>query len=339
MWSDGLENNVPTTPISSAAPLNTGAAKLAFTTQPPTTTTGGAPFPVTVALQDASSNTITTGAGGTAQVTLSLSGGTSGAALTCDQASNTMAGVAGVAAFTNCKIDKVGTGYVITASSPGATSIASSTVAITLGPAAKVAFTTQPPATGTQSLATFGAVAAITDAGGNTVTSTDMVQLTVSSGPGTLGGCTAPVAATAGVATFTGCTLDKAGSYVLRARDTTTTLNDAFSNAIAITAGPATQLVFTTAPVGAAHGANFATQPVVAVEDAQGNVVTSDNATAVTLAYSGTGTLTCTTNPVTVSAGVATFAGCKVDTAGSGNISASSNPVRTPPAPVAVTIS
>ena len=48
------------------------------------------------------------------------------------------------------------------------------------------------------------------------------------------------------------------------------------------------------------------------VEDAGGNTVTTSTA-AVTLAINtGTGTLACTTNPVTATAGVATFAGCKI---------------------------
>ncbi len=337
VWADGLENNVPTTPISSSAPLNTGAAKVAFTTQPPTGTTGGAPFPVTVALQDASSNTITTGAGSTAQVTLSLSGGTSGAALTCDQASNTMAGVAGVAAFTNCKIDKVGTGYVITASSPGATSIASNAVGITLGGAAKVGFTTQPPAS-IASNAPFGFVAAIEDAGGNTV-STSSAAIAVDGlfndpAGGSVVGCSG-TATSSGVSTFTGCTIAKAGSgYTIEL--SSGGLTKAVSTAVTVTPASATQLAFTTAPSSStATGVVFATQPVVAVEDAQNNIVTS-NAAAITLTYDGAG-LTCTTNPVTAASGVATFAGCKITGASSGNISATS-PGLAPAPNVAVTI-
>jgi YD repeat-containing protein len=331
VWSDGLENNVPTTPISSAAPLNTGAAKLAFTTQPPTTTTGGAPFPVTVALQDASSNTITTGAGSTAQVTLSLSGGTSGAALTCDQASNTMAGVAGVAAFTNCKIDKVGTGYVITASSPGATSIASNTVAITLGAAAKLGFTTQPPASTVAGVA-FAAqpVVAVEDAGGNVVTTNNTTMVTLSVNPGSIaaGGfsCTTnPVQAASGVATFVGCKVTQTGTGTFLAQ--ATGLNQATSASYAITPAAAAAIAFTSEPSATATaGAAFAAQPVVKVQDAFGNTVTSDNATTITLTYNGAGALTCTTNPVTVAAGVATFAGCKVSAAGSGVLTATSAP-------------
>ena len=68
------------------------------------------------------------------------------------------------------------------------------------------------------------------------------------------------------------------------------------------------------------EGTNWATQPVVTVEDANGNTVTTATGT-VTLAIASTGghsggsaqgTLACTTNTVTAVAGVATFAGCKI---------------------------
>src|ERR1035441_1321646 len=78
------------------------------------------------------------------------------------------------------------------------------------------------------------------------------------------------------------------------------------------TFGPASQLVFTTQPsASTAAGVAFATQPVVKIEDASGNAVTSgaDSTVSVTLTLTtGTGTLggTATMNAV---AGVADFAG------------------------------
>ena len=84
-----------------------------------------------------------------------------------------------------------------------------------------------------------------------------------------------------------------------------------------ITVGTATQLAFTTEPGGGAPGAVWATQPVVAVEDAGGNTVTS-SAVSIRLAITaGTGTtgatLTCTANPKNATAGVDAFAGCKIN--------------------------
>jgi hypothetical protein len=81
----------------------------------------------------------------------------------------------------------------------------------------------------------------------------------------------------------------------------------------------ATKLGFTVQPAGAVAATAFTTQPVVAVQDATSATVTANNTTSVTLALVGSGTLTCTGGlSKTVTAGVATFAGCAVDTAGTG---------------------
>ena len=84
---------------------------------------------------------------------------------------------------------------------------------------------------------------------------------------------------------------------------------------ITVSAGPAAQVAFTTQPAGGANGAVWPIQPKVSVEDAYGNVVTS-NSSAVTLAIAsqpGSGAaLSCTKITVAASAGVAAFAGCKI---------------------------
>src|SRR4029077_9037635 len=58
----------------------------------------------------------------------------------------------------------------------------------------------------------------------------------------------------------------------------------------------------------------------ISVEDAGGNLVTTDSS-SVTLAIGtnpGSGTLGCTSNPLAASSGVATFAGCKISAGGAG---------------------
>src|SRR5262249_10610116 len=61
---------------------------------------------------------------------------------------------------------------------------------------------------------------------------------------------------------------------------------------------------------------------VVVVQDAGGNTVTTDTSNVTLAITSGTGTagagLICTANPKAAASGVATFAGCKIDRAGSG---------------------
>ena len=86
--------------------------------------------------------------------------------------------------------------------------------------------------------------------------------------------------------------------------------------------GPATKLAFTTQPGGGAVGAVWAAQPVVKVQDADGNTVNSSD--SITLAITtgtpvsgGPGTLSVTTTLSAVH-GVATFSGLSIDTVGAG---------------------
>jgi hypothetical protein len=85
------------------------------------------------------------------------------------------------------------------------------------------------------------------------------------------------------------------------------------------TSSTATQLVFTQQPSGASGGTAFTTQPKVTFEDAS-NAVVSTTASVSLAVKSGTGasgaTLTCPA--VAAVAGVATFAGCKIDLAHTG---------------------
>ena len=74
---------------------------------------------------------------------------------------------------------------------------------------------------------------------------------------------------------------------------------------------------FTTSPGNSTNGVAFSAQPVVKVEDASGNVVTASSA-SISLSPSSGPPLGCTTNPLTATSGVATFAGCAITgTAGS----------------------
>ena len=134
--------------------------------------------------------------------------------------------VSGLATFTGCKIDKIGTGYTLTATDAAdnltVPSAPSSPFNITVGPPAQLSFTTSPGTTvggdafGTQP------VVAIQDAGGNQTTATSTVSLAIGTNPaaGTLSGCTSTT--TSGVATFSGCKIDKPGNgYTLVASDGT----------------------------------------------------------------------------------------------------------------------
>ena len=86
--------------------------------------------------------------------------------------------------------------------------------------------------------------------------------------------------------------------------------------------GPATKLAFTTQPGGGAVGAVWAAQPVVKVQDADGNTVDSSASIALAITTGtpvsgGPGTLSVTTTLPAVH-GVATFSGLSIDTVGAG---------------------
>ena len=291
------------------------ATQLVFTTQP-AGATGGSAFstqPVVTA-RDASGNTVLDYAG---SIALSLRGGTAGATLSgCVGTLRT-----GVTSFSGCTVDKVGSGYTL-AASDRTLSGSSAAFDVTAGAATRLVFSTQPGG-GAVSNTAFPTQPVVTalDAGGNTATGyAGTVVLSIASGGtagATLSGCTST--ARGGVVTFTGCKIDKSGSaYVLRARDGTFSVDSAAFN---VAAGAAARLVVTTQPAGATGGNAFAAQPVVTAQDAAGNTATGYAGTVtLSIASGGTAGATLSGCAGTLSAGVTTFTGCKIDRVGTGYV-------------------
>ena len=200
--------------------------KLVFGTQPGNGT-GGSPLstqPV-VWIEDNSNNVVS---GDSSTVTLAIQSNPGNGTLSgCS-----VPAVNGYANFTGCTIDKVGTGYTLTATDAAdnltTASAPSSPFNITPGQPYRLTFTTTPGTTvagdpfGTQPVVT------LLDAGGNTATvapgSTNAVALAIGTNPGggTVSGCTETT--TAGVAKFAGCSINNPGNgYTLVASDTTNT--------------------------------------------------------------------------------------------------------------------
>jgi len=318
---DTYGNNIPAVVVNGGVSVVAGAAaKLAFTTQPSSSNTAGAPLgtqPV-VKIQDAGGNTVTTS---TAAVTLAITG-SSGVALS---GTTTVNVVNGVATFSGLSVNLVGSGYTLKATSGALTAATSSAFDVVPRVAAKLAFTTQPSSSNTAG-APLGTqpVVTIQDAGGNTVTtSTAAVTLAITLGTGASGAALSgntTVNAVNGVATFSGLSVNLVGSgYTLGA--TSGALTPATSSAFTVTAGAAAKLAFTTQPSSSnTAGASFDTQPVVTIQDAGGNTVTTSTA-AVTLAITpGTGASGAALSgntTVNVVNGVATFSGLSVNLAGS----------------------
>ncbi|HWH27292.1 MAG TPA: signal peptidase I [Pseudolysinimonas sp.] len=289
------------------------ATKLAFATSP-SASTGGIAFPTqpVVVVQDASGRTANTTA---AQVTLEITT-PAGAVLSC--ASNPRAAVDGRATFAGCSINKNGT-YTLTARSGTLTAAVSASFVISVGPAARLQFTTQPSTSvvAGANLATQPRVT-VQDAGGNTVTtSTAPVTLALTTpGTATLTCTTNPRAAVAGVAVFAGCRVNRTGTYTFTA--TSGALAAATSTAFTVTPGTASKLAFSTSPLDTPGSVPFNPQPEVVIQDVNGNTVTTSTA-SVTLSITGTPggtTLTCSGNPRAAVAGVATYSGCSINKKG-----------------------
>jgi trimeric autotransporter adhesin len=310
-----------TTATSNSYTVVAGAAtKLVYTTVPSTGTAGTA-FSVTVQSQDTSGNP----ANPTSNTTITLSKATGGGTLsgTLTGTISTSANSVTISTPVYSKSDTMTLTATATAGETSLTAVTSVNIVFSAGAAAKLAFTTQPGGGTGGTTWTTQPVVTVEDANGNTVSSTVAITLAIGTNPsgGTLACTTNPQNATAGVDTFAGCQINKSGnSYTLTA--TSSALTTATSSAFNITVGAAAQLAFTVQPGGGTGGTAWTTQPVVTVEDAGGNTVTTSTAsitlaiTSGTPASGGPGTLTCTANPKSATSGVDTFAGCKITTLG-----------------------
>jgi len=85
-------------------------------------------------------------------------------------------------------------------------------------------------------------------------------------------------------------------------------------------AGIPVKLVFVTQPAGAKAGVPFNTQPVIMVQDADGNKVDAQATSVTIIVYSGPGGSIYGTTTVDVVGGLATFKDLSIDKAGTGYV-------------------
>lgn len=182
-------------------------------------------------------------------------------------------------------------------------------------------YTVQPSATNTAGT-TFATAPVVTvkDQFDNSVSKAP-VTLSIAPGTGPAGATlTCPTnpqpANSVGSATFTGCKIDMAGTYKLRASSGAASAD---SDTVTVTGGSASKLVFKGYPAASTPSA-LSPQPRVAVVDAGGNTVTSQPATNITLSINKNGsTFSCTGGlSATTVNGEATFTGCKQTTPDTG---------------------
>ena len=206
----------------------------------------------------------------------------------------------------------------IHAAKAGLTSTDSGTLTVVPGAASKLAFGTQPSDAIVGTPITPAVTVTIVDAGGNPIASSASVTVAIGTNPagGTLSGALT-VAAVGGVATFSGLSIDKAGTgYTLSAA--ASGLTGATSSPFDILPRPATQLAFGTPPSNTAMGSAITPAVKVRILDDLGNLTASTVPVTVAIGANPAGGTLSGTLTVAAVAGVATFSDLSIDKLGAG---------------------
>ena len=139
------------------------AATLVIASQPPSNTTAGSAFGLTVDVEDAFGNLVT---GYSGSVDLSVAGGPATMSL---QGNVETTASGGVASFSGLSIDLAGAGYTLSASAAGLSAVQSRTIVVTPATASQLVVSSEPPTSVTAGSG-FGLTVAVEDAYGNLVT-------------------------------------------------------------------------------------------------------------------------------------------------------------------------
>ena len=287
-------------------------AALAFVAQPSNVTAGEPVAPtLTVTLRDRQGNTTTEA---TATITLTLGSNPGNATLSGTLSAST---VAGVATFSNVRLDKAGTGYTLRASAGGLQGATSAAFDVSPSTPVRIGFIAQ-PATATAGAALAPVEVAVQDAFGNTVPVTARITVALGANPGndTLTG-TLALDTVDGVARFTTLTLRKATrGYTLTA--TSQALGNATSTAFEVIPAQPAQLLFGVQPSNGTAGVSFSPNIQVRLLDAFDNPTRSTASVTLELdSNPGNGRLFGRTT-VAAAAGVAVFPNLFVNKAASG---------------------
>ena len=298
-----------TSPSFAVVPAS--ASQLVYVQQPSNSTAGVANSPaVVVDVEDQFGNIVTTDS---STVALAISSGPGAAIGTL-----AVSAVNGVATFTSLKFNTAGA-YTLTASDPSLASATSGSFLIAAAPASQLVIAQQPSATTAGVADSPSILVDVEDQFGNVITTDGSnIEIAVTSGPGAASG-TLTVAASSGVASFSNFILTTAGAYTLAASDGA--LAAATSSSFTVSPAAADKLIYTQQPSSAAAGIANSPAIVAAVEDAFGNVVTSDSSNVTLAAVSGPGIATGTLS-LAASNGITTFANVKFLAAGTYTLAA-----------------
>jgi hypothetical protein len=223
--SGGSANGATSAPITISA---AAASKLAFTQQPPATSTAGTALTpaVKVSVEDQFGNVVT---GDTSTVTMAPSTGSfASGSTTSVQAQN------GVATFNNLILNTAGT-FTLTAGDGSLTAATSNSVVVSAAAANKLVFIAT-PATGTHGQALSPAVkVSEVDQFGNVITTDSTSSVTVAPVTGSLtSGSTIVATLSNGIATFSNLIFAAAGTFTLTASESGLPGGNGTSNSIVI---------------------------------------------------------------------------------------------------------
>ena len=323
--------NLALTNANSGYTLDASAGTLTGASSSPFNITAGAPYRVTLTQQpsNVSAGAVITPAiqatlydrygnlatQATTPVSVSLGNNPSGGTLS---GTTTIPAAGGVATFDTVSVDRAGLNYTLVAGASGLYSDTSVGFDVLAGAAAQLAFTSVPSGF-VGSGSAFTVRVAVRDAAGNLITGAPtQVTLSLTNAAGATLSGTLVATTVNGVATFSGLSVDKAGTgYTLQAD--AAGLTPAMSPAFGVSPGAASALAFVTQPGNGTAGAAFAPAVSVAVLDAQGNTVTASGS-GITLALSphpSGGTLSGTKTVATLN-GVATFSELSIARAATG---------------------
>ena len=272
---------------SSFAVTPAAASRVGFLTQP-ASLVAGTPFspPITVAVQDQYGNTVTSASN---TITIGVSHSTLNIPFSTGQNQISVNATNGLVTFSGLTINKAASAARLFLSSSNLTGALSQAFDIQTGPLAGLGFVVQPSSSYIAG-ATFSPAIQVQaqDAAGNPITDFGN-PITIGLTGGTVGavlGGTKTLSPTSGLTSFTNLSVDKTGTgYQLTA--SASGVPSGTSNTFAVLAGAATKLAWITQPANTFFNAplngstDASTLPRIAIQDALGNTVTTNNSTGV----------------------------------------------------------